>query len=222
MKISLPTVTLLAIGFVLAVSGCVNPFTPARSEAPRADETITEDFSTAEGLLVTLSESIRVRGTTGRNAYTHALADSGGTGLTAFYAFHDTTDIRIWRNENNGLVPGDWGKPQETPKFFDYLGEQQPGLAYQCLLEEDNTSESDQDTPTFSLKHRHYEISASPEDGSGEKTIIAVGYARLYMQKVGARWYLYRWEDRIDRAYGFPPTDIITMGRLRMNSYSNL
>lgn len=211
---------LLTLGLVLA-TGCTTPFTPARPETPSPGEKVVENFSTADNVLATIESAMRARGASGLAAYTHALADSTGPGVFAFYAFHDTANVRSWHNAT-GLNPDVWGKTQEAPAFYSYLGEQQPGLTYDFAFTLDDLSEiPPPDTETLAQRHRHYELSASPADG-GDAITIAVGYANLYLQKVGNRWFLYRWEDRLDPIYGVTPTDAnaIAMGRLRLNSYS--
>jgi hypothetical protein len=210
-----------ALVAALLLSGCTNPFTPARPEAPTGPGVI-EKFGSTEDLLATIASAMSVRGVSGQTAYYDALADSTAPGVYAFYAFHAPGDIDAWHTQT-GLNPDPvWSQLQEKP-FFGYLGEQAPGLIYAFSWSPDNLSGLDPPpTETLAMVHRRYLLSASSEDGSTER-IVAVGYADLYMQKVGARWHLYRWEDRIDPAYGANPADpdAITMGRQRLNSYSH-
>jgi hypothetical protein len=212
----------IALSVTTLLSGCTNPFTPATPEPPGAGGGVVEQFNSTENLLATVAAAMSVRGVSGQTAYYNALADSTGPGVFAFYAFHAPGDIDAWHAQT-GLTPDPvWAQGQERP-FFGYLGELAPGLTYAFTWTPDDLSGLDPTpTETLAMVHRHYYLTASSSDFTSER-IVAVGYADLYMQKVGARWFLYRWEDRIDPAYGANPSDpdAISMGRLRLNSYSH-
>jgi len=202
----------------LALGACVNPFQPATPESPTG-KGVTENFATPDLLLQTMSDAISTKGTSGRNAYYDVLADSTGTpGMPAFYAFHFPAVVDAWRLSTQRDPPNPWDIRLEK-LFYDYLIGLLPTFTYTFVWAPDNSSPVDQYDPTAgtALYHRYYELQAT--SGSINKT-IAIGYADLYMQKVNGRWWLYRWEDRVNPPDGVNPTDPdrLSMGRRRLDS----
>ncbi len=214
---------LLAAAPILALAtGCTNPFTPATPEKPPPGDIVIPVYSSTDALLSTIASAMSSRGASGRIAYQDALADSTGADTHAFYAFHPPTVVDAWRLETGLTPPDTWTKPLEM-KCYDYLGQLDPGFTYIFTWAPDDQSGLDPPpTDTDAMVHRHYSLVAKSADGNTVKS-IAIGYADLYMQKVGARWYLYRWEDRIDATYAAnnpDDVDAVCMGRRRLNSTS--
>jgi hypothetical protein len=201
----------------LLLAGCTNPFMPARPEMPTGSG-VVEQFATREQLLSTIAAALTVRGASGQNAYKDAIADSTSAATLAFYAFHAPAAADAWHADTGLEPPTPWRRIEEL-KFYDYMAGLYSGYTYTFAWEKDNSSVIDDESEPLALLHRHYTLIASSADNAINK-IIAVGYADLYMQKVGARWYLYRWEDRLDPSYGVRPTDPenLSMGARRLES----
>ena len=208
------------IALAASAGGCVNPFQPATPEPPTGSPVI-ENFTTPDKLLATMADAIMKQGSSGRNAYYDALADSTGPATPAFYAFHYPAVVDAWRITAKRDPPNPWGLRLEK-LFYDSLISILPGFNYTFTWVRDETySQLDQldETAGTALYHRYYELQASSSDG-GINKLIAVGYADLYMQKVNSRWFLVRWEDRVSPAYGVNPADSDnrSMGWRRLDS----
>jgi hypothetical protein len=207
------------LGLTLVVAGCENPFTPSKPQLPNDSSSLRVDYSRPDSTLATIARAFSARGTDGQQAYFDAIADSTSPATFEFYAFAAPTVVDAWEAENPSLTPPTWAHALEQ-HFYGYM----TGLdtrAYVFTWDQDLLSSSDppeDDVNGLALKHRHYALSAhaTPLD------TIAVGYADLYFQKINGNWLLYRWEDRIDPAYGLHPAnpDNITMGRRRLDSQS--
>ena len=210
---------ILLAALVLGAAGCVNPFQPATAELPTGPG-VVQNFSTPDKLLQTLSDAITIKGPSGRSAYYAALADSTGPSTPAFYAFHYPSVVDAWRLSTLRDPPSPWDLRLEK-LFYDYLIERFPGLIYTFTWSHDNSSPTDEfdDAAGTALYHRRYEVQASTPDGLTSKW-VALGYADLYFQKLNGRWYLYRWEDRLNPADGVDPADPEhpTMGWRRLDS----
>jgi hypothetical protein len=191
---------------VVAAAGCVNPFQPATPEKP-SGQGVVENFTTPDKLLQTMSNALAVKGTSGRTAYFDALAESTSVATPAFYAFHFPAVVDAWRLSTQRDPPNPWDLRLEK-LFYDYLIGVLPGFGYAFVWAPDNSSPSDEQdeaagTATY---HRYYELTASSADGLINKT-IAIGYADLYFRKLNGRWYLVRWEDRVNPSDGVNPSD---------------
>jgi hypothetical protein len=147
------------------------------------------------------------KGSSGRNAYYDALADSTSASTPAFYAFHYPAVVDAWRLTAQRDPPNPWDLRLEK-LFYDYLISVLPEFTYVFAWGPDNTAQLDQidDSAGTALVHRYYELQALSSDGQIQKT-IAIGFADLYMQKVNSRWVLIRWEDRVNPADGVNPAD---------------
>ncbi len=206
---------LLAAGLLLC--GCTNPFAPAKPQPPNGGGVI-EDFSTPDRLLQTIEDAIKDKGPSGATAYADAMGDSTGPGTRAFYAFHDSRVVDAWRIGAQRDPPSPWDLRLERI-FYNYLIGVFPTFEYTFQWASDPNSPLDDRQPESAVLHRYYVLQASGADGAIQK-IIAIGYADLYLQKRDSRWFLYRWQDRLDENIGVNPTDTDnrTMGWRRLDS----
>jgi len=201
----------LALGLLLpGLAGC-KLFEPAKPETPDTGvPVIIPDYSTIESCLHYMKVGIEAKAY-GQAAYIGALADTTKFGV----GFHATFDPEVW-NSFTGSKPADWNLDLET-QFFGVLIAKYPG-AYTMEWNED-VNHIDETNPeqTRAIWHRQYKIRT--DLGSGETALIAVGYADLYFSRIGTRWVLTRWDDRVDPAVGFPPADDRqqTLGQRRLN-----
>ncbi len=207
----------IALALAVSVSGCRNPFQPATPELPTGLPVI-ENFSSPDSLLTTMANAVMKKGTSGRNAYYHALADSTGGLTPGFYAVPYPAVADAWRLTAQRDPPNPWNLPLEK-LFYDYLIAVLPGFTYSFAWAHDNTQSVDilDDGAGTALYHRYYELQASSADGLTTKT-IAVGYADLYMLKVNSRWYLTRWEDRVGKDQSLADPEQRSMGWRRLDS----
>jgi len=208
--------TLLAAG--LTLSGCVNPFAPAKPEPPNGGG-VVEDFSTPKKLLQTIADALADKGPSGATAYADAMGDSTGPGTRAFYAFHDPRVVDAWRANAQRDPPDPWDLRLERI-FYNYLIGFFPSLDFSFQWATDPNSPLDDVQTDSAVLHRRYVLQGSGAGGAIQ-TIIAIGYADLYLQKRDSRWFLYRWQDRLDESVGVNPTEDYnrTMGWWRLNSH---
>lgn len=206
---ALPALAALAV----ALAGCVNPFRPATPEAPTST-TVKEDFSTPEHLLATLVSAMEDKGTAGRLAWANAMADSSGPNTRAFYAFMDPVVLSDW-GQTSGIDAPVWDLDLER-QFYDRFGALTSG-AYQMTFSADNFSPSDDIGTETALLHRHYFVYSIEQDLA---TPIAQGYVDLYMVYYDGRWWVVRWQDRLDPDVGVNPSDgtSYSLGRRRLDS----
>lgn len=212
---------IVALLLAAPLGGCTNPFTPAVPEKPSGTAVI-ENFNTPEALLTTLAAAIAARGVSGRLAYYDALADSTDATRFAFRAFHAPAAVEAWHVDTH-LDPPTWVRRPYEELFYDHLAELYPSFTYNFVWSPDNlSSDPGPEVDGLVTLRRHYTLIATSTDGAIEK-IIAIGYADLLMQKAGGRYYLYRWEDRIDPEFGARPTDPdnLSMGARRLESVSS-
>ncbi|MEO5988387.1 MAG: hypothetical protein ABIU54_13165 [Candidatus Eisenbacteria bacterium] len=214
----------LALGMLtlalLAVGGCRNPFTPADPEPPAAGG-VTEDFRTPAKLLDTITAALADKGQSGASAYINAFADSTQASEKAFYAFHWPAAIDAWRAVSLRDPPQPWDLTLERA-FYQYLVGYRPTASYTLTWNDDPTSESDEidlpSAPNLAVIHRRYTLYTSTSET--DIAVIAIGYADLYLYKANGRWFIYRWQDRIDPDIGVNPTDPeqLSMGARRLES----
>jgi len=203
----------------LALAGCANPFEPATPEPP--DENgVVQDYSTPAKLLATLIAAIENKGPSGRLAWADAMADSTGPGTRAFYAFHDPLVLSAWRLSSPVAPPEPWDLELEK-RFYDrfialYDGE------YVMAMDSSSTAPNDviDESAGTALLHRKYYVATTI---SGSDLVIAIGEADLYMVKYDGRWFVIRWEDRLDPLIGVDPVepDNVTLGWRRLESVSS-
>ncbi|MBI5170893.1 MAG: hypothetical protein HZA61_15495 [Candidatus Eisenbacteria bacterium] len=208
-----------AILVAAVLGGCVNPFEPADPVPPNVGGVIP-NFSTPEKLLDTIAEAISAEGG-GELAYSDALADSASNATPfGFYATPDPVALAAWRQASPGRDPYDPGDVRHERLFYPELMTVLDQFDYVFQWSTDPNSELDDinNTAGTALLHRYYVLQATSSDGRIEK-IIAVGYADLFLRKYGGRWYLARWDDRIDPTYGVNPTDLYnrSMGWRRLD-----
>lgn len=192
-----------ALALALAGGGCTNPFAPATPEPPDSGG-IVEDFSTPAKLLSTLEAAMSNKGPAGRLAWRDALADSVGDGTRAFYAFQDPRVLSAWLLSSPVTPPNPWTIDNET-RFYDRFIGQFDG-EYVMTFDRDDTSPLDdiRDAEGTALLHRKYYVAAT---NASTTLIVAVGYVDLYLVKYQGRWFVTRWDDRLDALIGVDPAD---------------
>jgi hypothetical protein len=211
-----PLLTALA----LAGAGCVNPFEPATPEPPDPGG-VQENFSTPEDLIATLEAAIEDKGSsTGRQAWANAMAESAGIGTRNFTAVHDPRVLSEWLLSAPVPPPDPWVLRDER-RFYDRFVIVYPD-EYDMTFLPDSTSPRDVlDEPSgTALYHRKYEVKANT---SGSPKVIAIGYVDLFLVKYDGRWWVLRWEDRLDPLIGVDPVDKNnrTLGWRRLDSASS-
>ncbi len=204
---------------LVGLGGCRNPFTPATPEPPAAGG-VAEDFSTPNKLLGTITAALADKGQSGASAYANAFADSTQPSEKAFYAFHWPAAVDAWRAVSLRDPPQPWDLRLERA-FYQYLVGYRPTASYAMTWNDDPTSESDDveiTTPGLAVIHRRYVLFTSTSET--DIAAIAIGYADLYLYKTNGRWFIYRWQDRIDPNIGVNPTDLeqLSMGARRLES----
>lgn len=208
----------LLAAFALFLAGCANPFAPATPEPPDPSG-ITQDYSSPARLLNTLTAAMENKGEAGRLAWIDALADSTGPDTRAFYAFQDARVLSAWRLSSPVAPPDPWTIDNERlfyDRFIQFDGE------YTMQFGEDDTSPNDliDETAGTALLHRQYIVATT----AGSTTrIIAIGYVDLYLVKYQDRWFVIRWDDRLDPLIGVDPADPdnLTLGWRRLESASS-
>lgn len=211
-----PLLTVLA----LSGAGCTNPFEPATPEPPDPGG-VPEDFSSPEGLLATLELAIEDKGSsTGRLAWANAMADSTAEGTRNFVANHDPRVLSEWVLSSPVPPPSPWGLYEER-RFYDKFVTVYP-KEYTMTFEPDSTSPLDNidNVNGSALLHRHYNVTAKT---SSSTAVIAIGYVDLVLVRYDGRWWVLRWEDRLDDAIGVDPVikDNRTIGWRRLDSVSS-
>lgn len=209
----------LAPALALALAGCTNPFAPAQPVPPSSGG-IVEDYSTTARLLSTLVAAVQAKGPAGRQAWVNAMADSTGPGTRAFYAFADPQVLSKWNLNAPVDAPDPWDLELEK-LFYDKFTGLFP-YDYAMSFDPDLTSPSDEidDVAGTALLHRKYYVAAGAPSGS---IWIAIGYVDLYLVKYDGRWWVTRWQDRLDPQVGVDPTDPqnVTLGWRRFESVSS-
>ncbi len=203
---------LLAAALALGGAGC-KLFDPAKPETPLSGvPIIIPNYTKIDSCLYYMRVGIEAKAY-GQTAYLGTLADS--IGRKDGVGFHATFDPAVW-NAFTGPKPSDWNLDLET-QFFgvfiktysgEYTMDWQPDLDHP-----DEYSESDPEV----VVHRHYEVHTTLD--TGNTLLIAVGYADLTFTRVGTRWVLRRWDDRVDPLVGAQPAvdDQRTIGYRRLN-----
>jgi len=203
----------------LAHAGCANPFAPATPEPPDPSG-ITPDYSSPEKLINTLAEALANKGPAGRLAWADAMADSVGGDPRAFYAYQDPRVLSAWLLSSPVAPPDPWGLEEER-RFYDWFVARYDG-EYSMVWADDNDSPRDEidESAGTALLHRQYYVAATP---STTTLIIAIGYVDLYMARYDGRWFVTRWQDRLDPLIGVDPVDQDnrTLGWRRMESSSS-
>lgn len=216
-RIARSLIPLLAAAALLG--GCIeNPFTPASPEAPTGGGPIT-NFTTPEKLLTTIEEAISAENE-GAVAYGEVIADSTtNTTPFGFYAVPDPGVLAAWRATPGAGDPYDPGDVRHERLFFSELVQVLESFDYVFVFGPDNSGTSLDDIgPETALLHRYYVLQATSADGRITKE-IAIGYADLTLRKHNGRWWLARWDDRVDPLIGVNPanTDNRTMGARRLD-----
>lgn len=210
---------LAAAALAIMLAGCANPFEPAKPEPPDPSG-FTPDFTTPPKVLITLADALANKGPAGRLAWADAMADSTGPGTRGFFAFHDPLVLSAWRLSSSVPTPDPW-KLENERRFYDWFVARYDG-EYSMVWDRDDTSPIDDidDAAGTALLHRKYYVAATP---STTTLIIAIGYVDLYMVKYDGRWFVTRWQDRLDPLIGVDPVDQDnrTLGWRRLESSSS-
>jgi len=203
---------------LLLLSGCTNPFTPANPEPPSGD-IVVEDFSSIDAMLTTMGTAIQTRTQNGADAYIHTYADSLTPADRAFRAFYDPAVKTAWVSGSNGQTPPDpWTLANERG-LHSKLSSIRPNDPYSFVWVRDPNSPADDEiaTDVWSV-HIKYTLYATPAS-TGDPVIIAAGYADLLIQKVGSKWSIFEWHDRLDPDFGVNPSgDQRTFSYYRLES----
>lgn len=214
----LPRLALLALAWCTLTggvfSGCRGLFTPAIPEPPRG-EPIVPDYRDPEATLRTMVKGLQAKGD-GYSAWLGAFADTARDGVD-YHQFFDSGDLQYYQGTCGCVAPTDWRAAQEQEFFLDFLQvyPSDERLAIFDPVEEDPDPPAQGDTQ---LLHRRYRVLATALDENTKE--IAVGFADLTFTKVGDRWLITKWEDRVDPDVGVQPLDPdrLTLGRRRLES----
>lgn len=211
--------TIFALAAAVLLGGCVNPFEPATPQPPDTGG-ITTDFTTPERLVQTLEIALENRQSAGRQAWLDALADSTGPGTRAFYAFQDSRVLADWRQSSPVEPPDPWDRTQES-LFYDDFVNLFPA-DYEVTFDEDLTSPADDidNSAGTALLHRRYVVETTIANAT---VAIAVGYVDLHLVRYDGRWFVTRWDDRLDANIGVSPQNLEnrTLGWRRLDSVSS-
>ena len=208
---------LLALAFL--ATGCTNPFAPAKPPATSGGGVI-EDYSSPAKLIATLEDAIAAKGD-GASAYINAFADSTGPGdLYGFHAFHDQAVINTYNKTPGHTAPPNWDKTLERQFFSSFMGSVDPTFPFALTLDTVDGSQPNEVIDTgagTALLHRLYTVVAST---SNYQENVIIGRCDLYLYKNNGRWYIYRWQDRLDPAIGETPVNSseLSWGRRRLDS----
>lgn len=208
-----------ALVAALLAAGCSNPFEPARPEPPDTGG-ITADFSSPEKLVETLDIALENRQSAGRQAWLDALADSSGPGTRNFYAFQDPRVLADWRLSTQREPPDPWDSEKES-LFYDDFVNLFPA-DYDVTFGDDPTSPANDIDPAAgtALMHQRYVVKTTVNNSTVD---IAIGYVDLYLVRYDGRWFVTRWDDRLDADIGVSPQnpENRTLGWRRLDSASS-
>jgi len=195
-------VPLLAATLLLPI-GCVNPFEPADPEPP-SGAGVPENFETPEDLLLTVELALSDKSPNGADAFLHAMAESTAVGDRAFRAFYDPGVKSLWLSVPTRIAPEPWDITLERG-LHSYLTTVRLQAEYTFQFTADNVSQIDVIAPDTALVHRKYTLYASVSGGEDE--VIAVGFCDLSLEFENNRWFIFRWNDRVDPSIGVNPAD---------------
>jgi len=211
----------LALLALLALSaGCVNPFRPADPQQPEGG-VVQEDFRTPEDVLNTMAAAIQSKSSSGATAWFHAFAESIQVGDRNYRQFYDGAVKQSWQSATSLAAPEPWDGSLERglpSRLFGFRAT--ASYAFVWGTDPDSPSDdinNDVDTVQF---HRKYQLLASTSTSANQE-IIATGFADLSLFKPqgGSRWFISRWNDRLDKTYGVnPPNSEYSMSRHRLDS----
>jgi len=188
---------------LIAASGCTNPFQPATPEPPSGNG-VVEDFSSIDAMLNTMGTAIQTRSTAGADAYIHTFAESLTTSQRAFRAFYDEAAKAAWLAGSNGQQAPDPWVLQNERGLHSRLSRIRQNDEYAFQWFRDTLSPNDTEiAPDVWSVHIHYKLFATP--ATTDPVLIAVGFADLLVQKVGQKWSIFEWHDRVDPDYGVNP-----------------
>lgn len=205
LRLALAPAAASALLAVLLVGGCTNPFKPADPQPP-SGEAIVEDFSSIDAMLNTMGTAIQTKSTNGADTYIRTFADSLTSSDRAFRAFYDPAALAAWLAGSKGqTAPDPWTLANERGLHSRLSSIRQNDPYVFNWIRDTKNSPGDQEiAPDVWSVHIHYTLYAEP-DGI-DPVIIAIGYADLLIQKVGSRWSIFEWHDRVDPDYGVNPS----------------
>ena len=191
---------------LLLLGGCTNPFKPADPEPPTGD-VIFEDYGSIQSMLNTMATGIATRSTNGANAYLHALAESTTAGERAFRAFHDPAVKASWIAGSHGqAAPEPWTLLNELGLHSELsrIRQNDPYLFF--WLPDQGSGNDEELGPDVTSIHRKYQLKAYPQNSN--EVLIVSGYADMLVEKVGGRYAIFEWRDRVDPDYGVSSVDV--------------
>lgn len=193
----------LVVGILGAVAlagawGC-DTFRPRRPEAP-AGPPLHVAYNSPDSTLDTMRRGIENRTDAGILAYVGALADSGTEGR-AFLAFMDPAAALRWEQGSQKPPPDAWDRSREQSFVSRFLS---TVITRECqMVWEKDTRYPDVIGSGEVVYYRHYLVlltgEATPSD------TVAIGYAALTLDQLGANWKLTRWQDQVDPEIGVDP-----------------
>jgi len=213
-----PLFAALFAGLLLLLSGCNNPFKPADPEPP-SGAGVDENFSSIDDLLNTMSAAIQARSTNGANAYIRAFAESLTTTDRAFRAYHDQDVKATWLRTSNGQpAPEPWLIGNERGVYSE-LSRQRPNDAYALNWTVYGAADYEV-APDVWAVGRKYQLYAIPDpQNPDQQVLIVTGFADMLLQKVGSRFSIFEWRDRVDPDYGVNPSGgPYSFTRIRLDS----
>lgn len=200
----------LAALWLASTSLRCNLFEPARPEPP-SGAVIIPDYEFPENTLDTIEQAIEDKGAhaNAQSVYKKSFADSMADGR-AFHAFFDPASVI---RAQPRPVPDDWDDDREGDFYGKFIAV--VNAEYEMTWEADPFSPNDEidDGGGRALLHRKYTVTAISND---EETIIAYGYADLYLVRITSdRWAIVRWDDR-EGPDPMPNPEAITLGQRRL------
>jgi hypothetical protein len=207
----------LAAAALAVLWGCTNPFTPAKPPTS-SGISVVEDYSTTKKLLDTIAAAMAAK-SDGASAYINAFADSTSAGdLYGFHAFHDQAVIDLYNQTAGHNAPADWNKTLERQFFSYFMGVEHPTFSFVLVWDVDHSQINEVEDNSLAVLHRTYSLEATLNN---VQETIMVGRCDLYLYKSGPRWYIYRWQDRVDPNIGPNPQvnkDELSWGQRRLES----
>jgi hypothetical protein len=207
---------LLTVALALPL-GCVNPFKPS-DPAPPDGNGVAENFQTPDDVLETLRLAVENKSINGENAYINCFADSVAPADRAYRSFYDPAVRQVWQSGTPIPAPEPWNRELErgVPRRLNDIRQ---NAIYSWQWSRDPFAISDEEGADSAQFHRKYVLLATDPSSNNSGEIIAQGYCDLSFLKIGNRWAIVRWNDRLDPTIGAnPSTDQYTMTWYRLKS----
>ena len=186
--------------------GC-NLFEPRTPEAPTVPP-VHVSYTGIDSTLDTMNRALQAKTSSNAlSAWLDALA-TDRDGLP----FQATFDLVVLQQWVGRPPPAVWTVSNERTFYPKFVSEVAPeASSYELTWDTDQehpNNETSEGGTGYSQKvvtHKHYLVTAYFEDGSSET--VAVGYADLtfILSKIGNRWVIAQWADRVDPLVGPNP-----------------